>query len=310
MGDEIISENHIYVLGGISYEKHTPHFDKNGRTKFTTPEFVPCLNMNDLQRLIEQFNERFGTEVFIHFVDPNLKIRYYYTPEGRAYFNILHDIRSNEDFKNVTFHDCQWYEMRDDIEINQDNDYHIVSFDDSFECSYDFLNFLELKVYNNVYIKYGIKSLMEIIDAKCPYNVFGAPDEFLTTMGEPAEQDHDALMWIIENGVRTVQAHIKAGFLAKERYVQVAVPCWTLNVESHFIKGIILEYEIFPPKKIMYSKRVCIGKTIQEKFTESAEYRYLITDTICRVLSQLGINYGKLSEVRYPHLVDFERLLA
>jgi hypothetical protein len=307
MDDEFNSENHIYVIGGISYEKHTSHFDKDGRSKFTTPEFVKKLDLRNLDELVRRFDELFLTNVIIHFVDPQLKIRYYYTPEGRAYFNMLHDIREDESRNNIIFHDCQWYELQLDFRNNPENNYYFVTDDGDFECSYDFLNFLEMRISGNIYLKYGITSLLDVLDAKCPYNVFLVPDEALTSRMEIIEENMEEINWII--GVRTVQAFIRAGFLNKERYVQNSIPCWVLNTESHFTKGIIMEYEIYPPIKVMHSKRVCVGKTVQEKFTESAEYRYLITDTICRVLCKLGIRYGKFSEVKLHHKVNFERLL-
>lgn len=309
MEEEYESEVHVYIIGGISYEKHTPVFSENGESKYTVPEFVEMLNMDELNKLIDGMRESTGREVTVHFVDPKLKIRYYYTPEGRAYFNHLHDIRTSDEYKNVIFHDCQWYEMRDDFKVDKQNDYYILTVDNEYENLYDFLNFLEMKVYDCVYLKYGITSMLDVFDARCPYNIFGVPDDYETSIGEPPLEDPDAINWIIENGVATVKAFINAGFLEKERYIQAAVPCWTLNVESHFTKGIILEYELFPPRKVVFNEKLCVGKTIQEKFTESADYRYTITDCICRVLCQIGIRYGKLKEVKRPHKVNFDLLL-
>jgi len=304
-GSEVI----IYIIGGISYEEHTPVFAKNGETKYTVPSFKPCINFGEFESFIDEMNEQ-DREYKIHFVDPRLKIRYFYTPEGRAFFNTLHDIKANKKFSNVFFHDCHWYEYIENFSIDPSNDYYISTWDDDFENAYDFLNFLELKMYDCLYLKYGLRSFTDIFDAKNYYNIFTSSDgEYLSTNGEKPVEDLESIQWMIENGVQTMKAFIAAGFLERETYVQSAVPCWTLNVESVFTKGVIMEYELFPQKKVIFSEKLSVGKTIQEKFVESADYRYKIADYLSRVLCNLGIRYGLLREVKNPHTVKFDLLL-
>ena len=242
-------------------------------------------------------------------IDSVFKISYYYSKEGQAYFNKLHDFKESESSSNVYFHDVSWDRLiQDSITFDKNNLYYIIT-NDTYENNYDFLNELGIKCMNNVYLKYNAKSLSEVFDAKCPMNVFGVDLNQKTILDEDTYVNDEDIKWIVENGISIIKSFIKAGFLEKERFVQEAVPCWTLNVESHFTKAVILEYELFPPKNIIFSEKICVGKLTQEKFRESADYRYEISDIICRVLANIGLHFNLISEVTLHQKVNFDLIL-
>lgn len=311
--DEDYCENElvIYIIGGFPHEKHSTKMSNHGEIKSTTPEFVDGFDIDDIAKIILYFQSILNIEIKIHLVDKSFGIRYYYTPEGKKYFNKLHDFKENEEFSNVTFHDCSWDTILEDgISIDLQNIYYIVTNDTDFENNYDFYNFIGLKIYDNVYVKYGLTDILDLKTATVPFNVFGNNNDYQTILGERPSENKKSIKWIIENGVSTYKNFVKCGFLKRERFVQQSVPTWVLNVESHFTKGIILEYELLPPRKIIFTAKLCIGKTIQEKFIESADYRYEITDHIAKVLTNLGLKYGLIREVTDYTKINFDILLG
>lgn len=313
MDQDIGFEDHIYIIDCGSFEKSTNEFTNEGVLKRSTAVFVENIDLTKIEKMVENYKNIIGKDLIVHLVDKNFKIRYYYTYEGQKYFNMIHDLQKRTDIK-IIFHDCEWYELDKSDIINNTSIVHYIATTQSFINIYDFTNWLGFRIYDHIFLKYGFTDFDDLIDSKkinmvIPYNIYGNQEDYITIENLPPHIDIEAVEWIIENGVKTVQAHIKAGFYDKERYVQNRIPCWTLNTESHFIKGIIEEYEIFPPIIVSAIIGDITSKTIQEKFQESADYRFVILEKMCEILSKIGIKFGKIKEAKIPHLLNFDLLL-
>ena len=220
---------------------------------------------------------------------------------------MIHNLQKQN--KHFIFHDCLWKTFMDTATFDTEN-HHIFISPGSYINHYDFFNYLGLNIAKNYYVAYDFNTLLNVNYVN-PYNIFGKnnPNNEVDSLGNKVYFDYDAIVWIIENGVTTINHMIRAGIYDKERFVQHPVPPWILNVENYFTKGVILEYELFPEKKVVITSRLCIGKLTQEKFLESANYRYIIYDFMARVLCQYGINFGKITEFPPNFKINFNFLL-
>lgn len=305
----------IFLLNISSYEKHNLIYDKNGNPEKTDPEFVHGINLLEMdlmkKMIIDKFPQDFDIEFSVHFVDPNYKINHYYTDEGKVYYNKLNSIKTGKESMFYSFHDVSWNNLKNDFYITDEDIYYFMSTDD-FVNDYDFFNYLEIKITNNVFVNYNIKSLKDIKDARNPYNIFGTElvEKSLDFFENKVSYNENSVRWMTENGVKHCILLKEALVHKKERYIQSNLPPWCLNVESHYMKGIILEYEIFPERKIILNEKLCIGKTIQEKFLESAQYRAIILDYMIRKLIFLNIFLpGKFNEITDPYEFNLNFIL-
>lgn len=329
------SRAEVIIIDGSSYEKFERTFTKTGEIKDVKSKFIEVLPLRDIDAMIESVHERVShvtnSHVFVRLVGKQYKINHYQTPEGKEYFRELHTFKTDETAnEQYAFHDCSWSEFFEDFAPDANCHYFFVS-PETFENDYDFFNYLGLPCVDNYYVCHGVKRLTEIRKARCPLNIFSgcSVEDSFDTCGNPVHIDQDAISWLIEYGVTQTEFLKAAGIPTKERFIQNPIPSWVLNTESYFMKGVIVEYELYPTVKIVLppgqeeeesdhnssnynnavSKKYYIGKTIQEKFLESANYRLNIFDHMCRVLCQYGILNGKIKEVLNHQEIDFKLLL-
>ena len=303
----------IIVLGCVSSEIYNRNFNANGQIDTLDVEFKSGFDLNkidDMVKIVAQKFQNFTDKpVLVRMVDQQYTINHYVTPEGKKYLKKLQKMRNQSN--RFIFHDCMWTELG--FIPNPDKIYFIIT-DEHFIDNYDFLNFLELSCKRNIYLAHSLQSFLDIENAVCPFNLFSGEEltQYRSFLGESFHFDAIAITRLIELGVTTIKYMKVAGIDRKERFMQEAFPAWVLNVENQFIKGIILEYDLTPTEidgKLSKINDICTIKTIQEKFMESAEYRYLIFDYLCRVLAKFGLNIGKFNEVIDHQFMNFELLL-
>jgi hypothetical protein len=302
----------IYIIDGISHEKHIKTLSEDGRHDSTTPNFVPNLNIFDYGLMVANLM-RFGdvinrSDINVHFVDERLKRDQFYTDEGKLFFEELLKLVQNP---FVHFHDCNWVDFSSNLVLDSMKNYFFIT-PLTFMTDYHFFNYLGINLSSNYYIYHGAKSLLDCKNARCPINIFDNvnPNTALDTYGRSLYVNQTHIMYILDSAVKQTRYLINAGFLTRQRFVQVAVPAWCLNVRSPFIHGVILQNNILPEYKVMFSEKLCTGKTTQEKFNESSEYRYTITDLMCKTLAEFAINFNKVSFVENNHTFNFEQLLV
>lgn len=306
---------HVYLLNLSSYERHDMVYDDEGNPEKTEAVFVDGPNLVELDAMEEIVSRFFPDDLIpdlvIHFVDPYYKLNHYSTTDGKLYYNKLHKIKNGENSRFYQFHDVSWNCIQEDVVINPDDVYFFMS-GDNFINDYDFFNFLNIKVSNNVFVNYNVKSFRDISETRTPYNIFGIEhiQNSFDILGNEVFYDEEAIEWMTENGVSHCKLLKEACVHKKERFIQSKLPSWCLNVESHYMKGIILEYEIFPDRKIIFSERLCIGKTIQEKFLESANYRETILNYMIRKLILIeGVYKDRVTNIFDPYEFNLDLFL-
>jgi hypothetical protein len=299
----------VFIIGGAGYETSEPEFTKSGEGKRTRESFVPGVDLDELVSVVDSLQEFYNLPVEVHMVDALFKIRYYSTPEGQAYFNKLHNLRE-EMSPVVRFHDCHWYEFRKTLTMNENSHYYFGTHR-SYDSPYTAFNVLELTLQDNVYLKTGIQSIADVVDAECYYNVFrNRDDSYASSRGTIPREDPEEIRAFLAGAVVVMNSFREAGFFNQGPYVQSRIRTHVLQTEGVFVKGLILEYEIYPQERIIVSEKLSTGKTIQEKFTESASYRSLLCEYGAKVLCKLGMRYGLLKFVSDPMTVDFNQLLG
>lgn len=304
----------IYIIDGASFETHDIVEDGNGEHIGTSETFKNVLNIESIEQIVGEIIQSAdldeNSQIEVHLVDQNYKISYFYTEEGKKYYNIIHGIQ--RDYNNfVTFHDIPWSTYRDGLSIDKNILYYFVSAKKDFANIYHFYQYLGIKIQDNIFVRYGVEKLSDIMDSVVPYNIFGTTPKIKETnaFGEPVFVDDDAIDFMLRDGIEHVK-QLKQGGVSDEEPFVSNMACWALNTESFFMNGVIREFELYPKRRILPSDRdTMIGKTVQEKFNESARYRYQIYNCMVRILCKYGENHGKLSNIVNPHTVNLDMIL-
>lgn len=261
------------------------------------PRYVERLKLDNLEELFEKLGEMFDQEVNATLVDDQYQNKHPLTEEGKAELERISDLRGYTN--QISFCNCKWFEFLPEFNgIETDNHYVFLSANPFLNC-YDFANELQVNLYSNCYFAWGIKDLMEGLNAKCYYNPFSTDKKHkqVNSLNEPVTIDIDAIKWLVEHGVRHVQWHIAAGILKHERFLQVNVPNWTTNIHSYFSDGIIRQYGLIPLPPPGEDSAILKGKKPQEQFNEDAQYRYNVLDYMLYALCKYGIEFGKINTI-------------
>lgn len=304
-------ELEIYIIDGISYEKHTKIMSEDGFDDSTTQSFVENLSLNNfrqmMQRIVNFADVKTTKDINIHIVDENLKCRYFYTDEGNEFFANLLELIKNP---FIHLHDCKWNDFLPSFTPSNEKSYIFIT-PNKYQNDYYFFNYLNLKIAPNFFILHSAISLLQCEKAKSIYNIFDNinPNNSIDVYGRKTTIDLKAIEYVIENGVTCANYLKSAGLLNKERFIQCPIPCWCLNIKSLFINGIIQQYDELKVYKVVLEEKLSIGKLPREKFLESAEYRYLILDLMCRTLCNYGLNFGKIKFVENHLTFTLDRLL-
>ena len=275
----------VYIIDSMFFEYSNIQMI-DGEYSLTSQEFISTVDFSELSILEDEIKSSFKNlkddqlNVEIHLIDKNNRIKYYYTDEGKEQFNIFSKNIKN----NIFIHSCDWEDYNKNM-VYLDEDEYIFSTTKTFRNKYEFaLNIDGLFHINRFYI-HDMKSLLDICNinkCKSPLNIYVNLNKdkiynMYTSRDDLQEIDNEAISWLLINGIEHCKNCVIAGFLKKERFVQNRVPSWTLNVESFYMKGVIYHEKLFPKVLFFSSEDTSHGKTIQEKFLESADYRYKIT---------------------------------
>lgn len=328
-------QTYVYFLNFLSRERHIINKVDGKLDDKTEVIFEPGADINELGDFENMMNENLvgdSDNLYVNFVDPYYKVNKFYTDEGKKYYNSVSKIRRSDMSEFITFHDVDWAVLRDSVTIDSDSNYFFITSDD-FVNSYDFFNYLGIKISNNVYVRYGAKSFGDVfgslerfigiygdeeqqetlplsLELVNPFNVYGGIQygNYQDSYGNEPTYDHDAIEWIIENGITHVEFLKKSGVHYRERFMLSNIPSWCLNVSSHYMMGIILEYELLPMKNIFSNDVVVTGKTPQEKFLESSEYRARILEYMIKTILFLFVTdvEGKIVN---PYSYDLSKIL-
>ena len=219
---------------------------------------------------------------------------YFYTDEGKAYYEVIKDLKTKHIFCNAT-----WMEFFESFTGIDDTANYIFSTSKHYENVYDFVNLLQISPNQNCYFSWDVKDIINVSQSKSYYNVFSKKKRSLQidTLGEHQFEDENAIKWIIEYGVSQVKSMINCGIHRHEKFMQRFVETWTLNPASFYSKGIIVEYELKPTVELSESKTIHLGYLYNEFFNICPQYRYQILEGMCLMLCKYGLEFGKLNSI-------------
>lgn len=278
----------LYVMQSVSIETADLLFHKTGEAKGTKSKFVKGVDLKDIDEAKTLLVNKFKTnDVEIHLIDVEYMIKFFYTKEGKDYYRHLNQIKDK-----VIFHTIMWESYVKTIQFN-DEDIHIFATKENFNNVYKFANTIDMKLAPNKFFITGIKTLSDCVNCYCPLNIFSTNNQ-KDVLSVNEEQQHvniNSIKEMLMEGLEQLELLIIAGCFDGEFFIQKKVPSWVFNVESFFMKGVILEHNMLPRVLDFGKYDNSHGKTLQELFTESAEYRKDITHKIAEVLYSYGKNY-------------------
>jgi hypothetical protein len=302
---------YVFIIESANTEDREQIFENGEVVDLTEPIFIENLPLDGIEDMIEKVEDKFNDSAVVTFIDKQYQCEYYNTELGKAEFEYIKNFKENPGV--INFCNCDWYDFLYEVDdIFYENTYIFVT-SNSYKNCYDMANFIQRPLLNNCYFNWSIKSLDDVVKSKSYYNIFSNIPRIkqINSIGERVFEDKESIEWIIEYGVSQVKGLINAGALQLEKYPQKKVDEWTLNPYSYFSIGIITQFNLKPKPAVGEKSRIMTGLTILEQFNEDAQYRYTITDLICRCLCKYGLEFGKINTINYnPHTVNFDFLLS
>lgn len=307
----------VFIIESANTEEREQIFENREVVGLTEANYIENLNLDNLDFMVDELTTLFGAEVYVSFVDQQYQCKYYYSEEGINELDRLNRIKDRDYDEDLGpqfgFYNCNWYELPEDIKTINSEDNYIFVTSKKFKNCYDFANFLQVPLKPNCYFIWGVSDLEEVIGAKSYYNIFSNVKRInqIDTMGDKQVEDPEAIKWIVEYGVRQVQALIKGGVLELEPFIQASIPEWTLNPYSYFSNGIIIEFDLKPkPVPGEENSKFLSAKTILEQFNEDAQYRQTILKYMMTALCKYGLEFGKILTINNNiNTVNYEALL-
>lgn len=299
----------IYIIESANCEKSELHFENRMVTHSTETMQDDCIDFSLTDNMINQMASKFKTDVNVLFIDKEYANEYYQTERGKQEFELLNKLKESNNF-----YTSDWFEFIRSYIGFDDEDDHVFISRKQFINVYDMANFLQLPIKNNYYYFWGMNSLEEVVRSRSYYNIFSAKEKTdqIDTLGIPQFQDGDeeSLNWIVRHGVRQVKELIRAGVLNRERFMQCDIEPWATNVYSYFSKGVILEYDLILEVPENDFPNVLAGESSQKVFNEHCNYRYILTDYMCRILCKYGLDFKKIITCNGNHqTINFDFLL-
>lgn len=302
---------YVFIIESANSEDREQIFKDREIDNLTDPIYHEKLNLSGINEMVSDLEDKFNEPVLVTFVDCQYQNKYYYTPEGISEFEFLQELEKNTDL--FKFCNCDWFQFVPEFEGISPNDHYIFASANNFENCYDMANFIQTPLYGNCYFIWNVKNIKSIVNAEAYYNIFSniPRNKQMNSLKGPVIEDIDSINWIINEGVNQVNGLIEAGTLQFQRFIQRYVEEWTLNPYSIFSSGIITEFDLIPKPPPGETSKILKGFTVLEQFNEDAQYRYNITDYICRCLCKYGLEFDKIKSINNnPHTVNFNFLLA
>lgn len=302
---------HIFIIESANCENRDQIFENREVVNLTDNVFYENLSLNGIDEMIDEIEDKFKDSVMVTFVDKQYQCKYYDTLEGKSELENLQNLEIRNDTFN--FVNCDWFEFIPEFDGILSNNHYIFVSSKQFDNCYDMANFIQLPLYGNCYFVWNIKNMKSIINAEAYYNIFSniPRNKQIDSLGKYVTENKEYIEWIVEEGIKQVQGLIEAGTLQYQKFAQKYVEEWTLNPYSYFSSGIIIEFDLKPKPPPGEESIILQGLTILEQFNEDAQYRYSITDHICRCLCKYGIEFNKITTINNnPHTVNFNFLLS
>lgn len=290
----------LFIVESASEELFENVFEGKEISTIDGGSFSQGIDLTNIDKVVEELSGKFSDEVAPIFVDQRNYCQYFYTEEGKAYFEMIKDLKQKYKFHNAT-----WIKFFSSFSGIDDTNHYVFITKKNYKNVYDFANFLQISPEKNCYFIWNVNFIDSALDARSYYNVYSKipKSQQIDTLGNPqyrGEEDYESLMWIVEYGVSQVKQMILAGFHMNENYVQAFVEPWSLNPSSYFSKGIIVEYDLFPsPPEECQNPRIQKGYLYNELFNISAPYRLQILQGMCLALCKFGLEFGKIQGI--PH---------
>lgn len=301
---------YVFIIESANVETMEPIFDGKEIVDVKPGEYVENLNLDPLEDIFSDIEERFNSEVFVTFVDKQYQNKYPITEKGKLELERITELRNYPE--QMTFCNCDWYEFLPEFNgIENDNHYIFVTSKQYINC-YDYANMLQINLLPNCYFIWGVTDLRQIVEAKCYYNLFSNVKRInqKDSLGQDVTIDVEALRWIVEHGVRQVQGLIAAGVLNHETFVQRNVPHWVLNVHSYYSDAIIRAYNLIPQLPPGEDSNYIIPKPPQHQFNCDAKYRFTILNYMMISLCKYGLEFGKITTINGNYqTVNYDFLL-
>lgn len=287
----------VYIIESANTEVSTNVFNGTEVSHSIEKYQDNPLDFSSIEMMILQLNKLYSVDVEISFVDSQYMCEYYYTEEGKQEFELIKKLKERYDF-----FPGNWYEYIEEFSSFEPDVHHFFITRRNFINCYDMANFLQLPIQSNFYYKWGIESLLDVVNARSYYNIFSAipKDEQIDSFNNPmykGNEDNSSIEWIVEYGVSQCKQLIAAGCLRRERFMQSYVEDWVTNVYSPYSSGVIIEYDMILAHPETDFPVVFKGQSPQKCFNELADYRYYLVDYMLRTLAKYGLEFGKIISV-------------
>lgn len=288
----------LYIIESANYEQSSLVFEDKFVSSSEEKINDDFIDYSPMRQLIDDLAKKYTKNIYVLFIDKQYLCKYYYTEEGKLEKEMIDSYKSFCDYYPADWHD---FLSADGNNFNS-SDEHIFISRKSFLNVYDFTNHLEISIQPNFYFLWNMTDVNQIDNARSYYNIFSSTDKDKqidsrgNKMYQPAD-DELYLNWIVEQGVTQVTEMIRAGFLKRERFVQAEIDPWVTNVESPFSKGVIVEYDLILENPKTQFEAVFKGQSAQKCFNELTDYRYILTDYMCRCLSKYGLEFEKIPSI-------------
>ncbi len=290
----------LFIIESASEEIFENIFEGKEISTIDSGRFNPGIDLTNIDSVVQELSGKFSHEIAPIFVDQRNYCQYFYTKEGKDYYEMIKNLK-----EKYRFHNANWIKFFDSFAGIDDTNSYIFITKTNYKNIYDFANFLQISPEKNCYFAWNANKIEDALYARSYYNVYSKipKSQQIDTLGNPQyrdPEDYEALKWIIEYGVSQVKQMILAGFHVNENYVQAIVEPWSLNPASYFSKGIIVEYDLFPsPPEECQNSRIQKGYLYNELFNISAAYRFQIIQGMCLSLCKFGLEFGKLQSIPY-----------
>lgn len=298
----------VYVIGSCYGEEGRNELSAEGEIANLT--LIPKERYISIDDHLSLFNFFKKSNVEVHFIDPEHKISHFYTQEiKKVHEEFVKFVEKNRE--RVFVYPHLWEDwlpknqhLLDGNEGEEGGGGQIVNIflsSTRYSNPFYFPLELDLPLKPNYYFFSNADKLGDFIKATPLPNIYRANhaemEEIFNKYYGTSNQDQrilvkDGINKIVANTNEHLRQLDKAGVSTAQPYIQRRVDSWVLNTESPYMKGIILEYRLFPKPISIPDSKAC-GKTIQEKFNTNAAYRKIIYD-------HMLYGYNNLYSYIYP----------